>query len=232
MFEAEQVSFAERMQEVRTLHQIISELESPDPLQADSTRVIILRGLFYVLLYAGFEFAVNQIVSATLREISSAAVETAKLERPVFTLALNQQLMSLESGLNNSKWERRLKLFEAQAETKPCVINDSVLSMYLQNIGRDSLEQVFSCFGITAQIVPMPRYFGYLDELVEKRRAVSHGRTRAEDAGRGYRSAELLKRLDAVTDVVAHLENTFTTYVSERMYIAAAHRQQAGQAQS
>lgn len=224
MFEAEQLSFAERMQEARALHQIISELESPDPLQPDSTRVIILRGLFYVLLYAGFEFAVNQIVSATLREISSAAVETAKLESPVFALALHPQLDALENGASNSKWKKRQKLFEAQTQERPCVINDAVLSMYLQNIGRESLEQVFSCFGINDPVVPTPRHFGYLDELVEKRRAVSHGRTGAEEAGRGYRSGELLQRFNAVIDVVTHLQNTFSTYVSQRKYVAAAHR--------
>ena len=116
MFESEQVSFAERMQEVRALHQTISELESPDPLQPDPTRAVILRGLFYVLLYGGFEFAVNQIVSATLREISSAAVDIAKLEQSFFSLALNAQLMSIESGANQAKFERRLRLFEAQAQ--------------------------------------------------------------------------------------------------------------------
>ncbi len=224
MFEAEQLSFAERMREVRALHQIISELESSDPFQPDSTRVIIIRGLFFVLLYAGFEFAVNQIISATLREISSAAVETAKLDQPFFALALSPQLDSLENGASDTKWERRRKLFEAQTQEKPCIINDSLLSMHLQNIGRKSLEQVFSCFGITDPVVPTPRYFGYLDELVEKRRAVSHGRTGAEDAGRRYRSGELLQRLDAVIDVVAHLETTFATYVSQRRYLAAAHR--------
>ena len=224
MFEAEQVSFAERMQEVRALHQTISELESPDPLQPDPTRAVILRGLFYVLLYGGFEFAVNQIVSATLREISSAAVDIAKLEQSFFSLALNAQLMSIESGANQAKFERRLRLFEAQAQILPCAIDDTVLSMYLQNIDRDSLEQVFACFGITSPVVPAPRCFGYLNELVEKRRAVSHGRSGAEEAGRGYRSEELLRRLDAVLDVVAHLESTFATYISQRMYLAAVHR--------
>lgn len=224
MFEAEQVSFAERMLEVRALHQTITELESSNPLQPDPTRAVILRGLFYVLLYGGFEFAVNQIVSATLREISSAAVDISKLQQPFFALALHPQLTSIESGMNQAKWKRRIKLFEAQSQIKPCVIDDTVLSMYLQNIDRESLEQIFACFGIRTPVVPTPRYFGYLDELVEKRRAVSHGRSGAEEVGRAYRSAELLQRLDAVVDVVAHLESTFTTYVTRRLYVAVAHR--------
>lgn len=224
MFEAEQMTFAARMQEVRGLHQTITELESSDPLQPDPTRVVILRGLFYVLLYGGFEFAVNQIVSATLREISGAAVDTSKLQQSFFVLALHPQLTAIESGANQAKWKRRIKLFETQVQIGPCVIDDAMLSMYLQNINRDSLEQVFACFGISTPVVPSSRHLGYIDELVEKRRAVSHGRSGAEEVGRAYRSAELLQRLDAVLDVVAHLKNTFTIYVSQRMYLAALHR--------
>lgn len=224
MFAAARISFSERMLEVRTLLQTISELESPDPLKPDSTRVIILRGLFYVLLYGGFEFAVNQIVSTTLRNINSTATKSSQLHQNFFVLALNPQLMSIESGANQAKWDRRLRLFEAQAQNSACFIDESMLSMYLQNIDRQSLEKVFCCFGIAAPVVPLQRHFGYLDELVEKRRAVSHGRSSAEDAGRSYRSAELLQRLDAVVAVVAHLESTFSEYVARRMFVAEAHR--------
>ena len=112
----------------------------------------------------------------------------------------------------------------ASSSATQCASTRRVVSMYLQNIDRDSLEQVFACFGITSPVVPAPRCFGYLNELVEKRRAVSHGRSGAEEAGRGYRSEELLRRLDAVLVVVAHLESKFATYISQRMYLAAVHR--------
>jgi hypothetical protein len=55
MFEVERAASNERLQEVRLMHQLISEMESPDPLQPEPDRVLVLRGAFFVLLYAYFE---------------------------------------------------------------------------------------------------------------------------------------------------------------------------------
>ena len=224
MFEAEQSLFAERIQEVRVLHQAISELESTDPLQPDPNRVLVLRELFFVLLYGCFEVTVNQLVSAALREISGSGVKTRHLEAALFSLALDPQLTSVESGASRGKWKRRIELFDVQAAEDACLVKDSILAMYLQNIGRESLEQVFRCFGIMQSVVPSSRQSGYLDELVEKRRAVSHGRSSAEEVGRAFRSPELSLRITAVTEVIGHLQGVFTTYIDQKMFVADPYR--------
>jgi RiboL-PSP-HEPN len=224
MFEVERAASNERLQEVRLMHQLISEMESPDPLQPEPDRVLVLRGAFFVLLYAYFESSVNRLVSATLNQISSAAVSTSHLRSVVYSLALNPKLMSLESVGQGSKWKHRVELFLAQGAPAHCSINDGVLAMYLQNIWPHSIEQVFACLGVSAPPVPSGRHIGYLNELVEKRNAVSHGRASATEVGRRYRSPELLTRQDAVAEVVTHVEAALASYLEAKLYVADGHR--------
>ena len=225
MFDAERAAATERLQEVRALYQLVTAQESElDPRQPEPDQLLVLRGLFFVLLYAYFESSVNRFVSATLNHVSGAAILTKHLQVALYSLALNPTLTALESSGKNTKWRHRVALFADQDSSDRCAINDVVLSIYLQNIWHASLLQVFSCLGIREQVVPSNRHIGYVDELVDKRNAIAHGREAAADVGRRFRSSELLVRLDAVAEVVAHLEASLTTYLDQKLYIADSHR--------
>ena len=224
MFEIQRIASAERLQEVRLLHQVIAAMESPAPLQPDSDRVLVLRGLFFVHLYGYFESAVNSLVNTTLIAISDVRVSLCHLAYPVYTIALDSHLTSIGNTPGRGKWKKRSQLFEKQCSTTPCVIDDSALALYLQNISVPSLEQVFSCFGISRSVVPTNAHTGYVNELRENRNSVAHGRESSVVVGKRHRSNELLIRIDRIHEVVVHLQNVLQEYFQSKNFIAADYR--------
>ena len=66
MFATQRRESSIRMNELRGLLDVIKLQESSDPQIPDPAEVLILRGLFYVHLYAVFEFSVNQAVQRFL----------------------------------------------------------------------------------------------------------------------------------------------------------------------
>ncbi len=181
MFAVQRQASAQRLQEVRLLHQIITSMEGTDPLQPDPDNAVLLRGLFFVELYGYFEYSVNQFVSATIGIISSAGVSFSHMESVFYSIALDAPLTSVQTTQGSAKWKKRVELFTQQSASGPCAVNDVVLGAYLQNIWVASLEQVFSCFGIVGAVVPSNRHRDYIDELTDKRNAVAHGRESSVD---------------------------------------------------
>jgi hypothetical protein len=57
-------------------------------------------------------------------------------------------------------------------------------------------------------VVPDPRFLGRIEELVENRNAISHGRRTAEDVGRQYSTPELEARIDDVGSIATYLIDT------------------------
>lgn len=224
MLDAERKSAYTRIKEVTGLLECIRRLESPDPLVPDSYDVHVLRGLYYVHLYAAFEHSVNNGVEGFIRNITKLGVKTTHLEHPLFSIALDSQLTSLKDIGELKKWERRLDVFNKQQSEDECMLNDSVFGQYLQNVWFKSLEQVFQCLNIPSPAVPHPMYGLSIDEIVEKRNAVAHGRESPADVGRGTRSPELQLKLDSITTVVQHMFECFENALTSRTFIVSHHR--------
>lgn len=213
-----------RIGEVRSTLDVIKTLEVPSGSTAtDSDQVHILRGLYFVHLYSALEFAVNQCVQTTFREISAKKVPFAQLEKNFYILALDPRFASIRDCANDAKWSKRSELITQQFSTEQCVVSDTLLSNYLQNVWHDSLVTVFDCFSIKHPPTPDPRHKYYLDELVEKRNQVAHGRTSPLDVAKGMRSPELELRLNEVSKVIDHIFDCFEKYVSALQFIASAH---------
>ena len=191
---------------------------------ADTHEVLILRGLYYVHLYAAFEHSVNQGVQSFLKAVTNLRVSTAHFELPLFSVALDSQLSSLGDVGEAKKWGRRLDIFNRQNSEGKCVLNDTVFGLYLQNVWIENLQQVFNCLNIPDPVIPDPRLGPYVEEIVEKRNIVAHGRESPAIVGRGTRTPELKIRLDAIAEVVQHIFDCFEKGLTTRSFIAPQHR--------
>lgn len=70
------------------------------------------------------------------------------------------------------------------------------------------LNTIWRVFGIDKPIVPEMIHLGRIEELVENRNAISHGRKTAEEVGRRYSIAELEKRIDDVFALAKYIIST------------------------
>jgi hypothetical protein len=223
MLKTVSASSALRLNEVQVLlsHIVANELAPP---QIEPASVAILRGMFYVHLYGYFEYSINKAVESLLINISSKSIKYNELDHIFYAAALDAKFTSCESpGKRRAKWERRKNLLETQVSNGEVNIPDTMFSYDLQNIWTETLVYIFNVLGINIYPLPDKAYSGYIDELVDKRNAVAHGRESPALIGI-KRCAELQKILNVANETVAHVIACFEAYVSNLEMIKADHR--------
>lgn len=211
-----------RFNEVRILLNDITSREVPPP-SADVDTVMILRGLFYVHLYGAFEYSINNAVQLYLQSISSANVPYLHLEQMFYSVALDGRFMSILDRKASGKWDGRRALLVQQRSNDLCGLSDTLFSYDLQNIWYKTLVELFQSLGIDRHVLPNVRYRGYIDEVVEKRNAIAHGRESPLSVGT-VRSADLEKRYDAISTTAAYLIGCLASHLNGREFIDPAHR--------
>ncbi len=216
-----------RLAEVQKVLALIKKLESlattdHDPASAESAA--ILRGLFFVHLYGALEHAISLSVQVLLQEMTKAAIPYRRFEHNLHAVVLDDHFRSLaDSGLK-PRWPKRRELLAKQISAEPCSLNDTVFHDQLQNIWFKTLQAIFEYLCIQRDAVPEERMRGYIDEIVENRNAIAHGRQSAHGVGRRITSSDLDERLDAVIRVIDYVLSCFEEYLQNREFIDAQHR--------
>ncbi|HEK3479629.1 TPA: hypothetical protein SMW11_001400 [Pseudomonas aeruginosa] len=224
MFSNVRREVTERLAEVFVLMELITGAEA-NPPQPDSAEIKILRGLFYVHLYAALEFCVNKGVSRYLQELDGLNVVLSHFEARALTVALANKFSSLRGVGEDKRWSKSLELILAQSSGEIEKINDGLFGLYLQNVWPEKLEILFSCLGIDSPIVPDISYKLYLEEIVDRRNAIAHGRDSAMGVGTARRSQELQTRLTAVNDTCFYILDCLEEHCRNKGSIQAAHRE-------
>jgi hypothetical protein len=215
-----------RYVEVRRLLAHIKAVEQAKPNDAVAREdATFLRGLFFVHLYAAFEYSVSTAVTVLLEGISDLQVTYADLESLFYALALDPRFEAAAASGPDRRWQTRRELLLQQVSSDPCHLESSMLAGHLQNLWARTLEVIFECLCIDGPIVPEIRIRGYVDEVVNHRNAVSHGRSSASVVGRIVTSTELERVLEAILQITYHVIDRFEAYFTSRQFIASPHRE-------
>ena len=191
-----------RLAENQKLLALIRKLETQaanDKDQVSAENATLLRGLFFVHLYGTLEYSITLSVQVLLQEMTKVCVPYSSFEHLLHVVALDAQFRSLaEPGLK-SKWQKRKELLNKQISSESCSLNDTVFQDQLQ-------------------------MRGYIDEIVDNRNAIAHGRQSAQEVGRRTTSTDLDERLRATTKVVNHVIESFDDYLEKRHFVDSRHR--------
>jgi hypothetical protein len=212
-----------RLGEVFQLLEHIRQLEATPPTP-DPAEARILRGLFFVHLYAALEFTVNQGTQHFLQAVDALNVPPAHLEPSFFSVALDSSFSAFRNVGEDKRWAARLKLINQQSSAAAQTISGDLFGLYLQNIWIEKLDVLFRCFNIDQPVVPDPSYRLYVDELVDRRNGVAHGRFSALGIGGTRRSPELLIRYNAIAATCSHILDCLDQQHTSRGVVATAHR--------
>jgi hypothetical protein len=216
-----------RLAEVRKLLAHIKRLEATASAERDSVSAeaaMVLRGLFVVQLYGVLEYAMTLSVQVLLQEITRLGVPFMHFEQHLFTVALDSEFRSIVDSGWNSKFAKRKNLLQKQVSGSPCTMNDTVFHDQLQNIWFGTLKNVFECLCIPAEPVPERRIKGYIDEIVDARNEVAHGRSSATMVGRTKSSAELEERMNAIAHLIDYIIMSFDSYLTNREFVRPSNR--------
>ncbi|WP_143498323.1 MAE_28990/MAE_18760 family HEPN-like nuclease [Pseudomonas sp. Irchel s3b5] len=213
-FEGVRVLSRERLAEVQQLLNHIVSLEPVDVTTPHPPEVKILRGFSYVHLYAALEKSINKVVQLTLRLIASHNTPAKDYKLSFGSVAARGRLQAFKGCRYKAYNDNASSIFSSLESNEIMNIDEFQFSDVLMNVWTNSILEVFNSFGISSFVVE-PRVRTTIDELVENRNKVAHGRESALVAGERHRSKILRDKFSIVTSlidsVIAHLEDFYNT---------------------
>jgi hypothetical protein len=214
-----------RLAEARSMFGLlkVDEGSQPEIPRNDSISATI-RGMIYVSLYGALEYCVEQGVQGLLNFITASRVQNAHLAYSVNVVALDPFLTSVRNIGEKKKWPSRRALFEKMAASSVCTIPDTAFGTFLHNVHPSTIQEIFHCFGIDLPPTPEPRQIGYLQEIVDKRNAVAHGRDTATEVGEGQTVADLQLRMEAVYAECIYFLSALEEHASDLRFVRPRYR--------
>lgn len=202
-----------RIRDVRTLLRVIRRLSPGGRAAVVSPEVLILKGLFFVHLYSALEFTVTGAVQGVIHAINSSSHLVCDCHPQFLSMALHAECESM-AGVGKSKtWERRWHLFSRVFSTVRVEIDDTLMPTDGRNIGYAQLQSIWTSFNVDVPVLPRMSLRGRLEELVNNRNAIAHGREAAAAVGGRYSTRDLETRLSDVQEICEHVMTSLESCV-------------------
>lgn len=176
----------------------------------DTTRV--LKGLIFVQLYAVYEFTVVGIVRAALAEIKQRATPINTLRLELLALALHPEVSAVAECSLQRRWSTRIELFQRTDSSDAIGIDDTVFPADGSHYRPAQLQTIWALFGISEPIVPRLRLLPLIEELVDNRNAIAHGRKTGAEVGKSYTDGEIENKILATQEICLHLIQTMEAF--------------------
>jgi len=201
---------------------LLTELKllEPAPGQPVPASVNVQKAMFLVALYAAWEFAITRTVTDSANIITQKQVRCCDLATAMFPLAMDPEIKSISTpGGRDKKWIRRSALFSRAANGSPATIYESALTSELGNVWAKALRQVYEAFGLPDSPFYEANVDKRIDELVEKRNSIAHGRIAPADVGRDYTSGMLESLLLKIESQKNATISHFETFIAAKAYV-------------
>lgn len=189
------------------------DIQAPVPLEGK-----ILNGLYYVQLYSAIERTVNEVVQRTLSHINAVGIQNDHAQTSFCTVTLFAEMMSIRDSASRSFLEKASNVFARQADQSRARINETCLSLFLQNIRMKTLDELSDAFGIQRLNID-PRIRTTLNEIADNRNKVAHGRESASIVGERHRSAVLREKTDQIETLLYTLIDAFEAFYIQKSFI-------------
>jgi hypothetical protein len=202
---------------VQRVRQYLTEIEEGDSAPGSGKPTAPdLKGLFFVYLYGVYEKALDGAFREAVAGVNAHRLPFNSLRPELLAIALDGRFDSLESAPKSPKrWQRRLELSTAIFGADEVAIPDAgTVPQDGSHMRVQQIRTMWSLFGINAPAVPEPRHVGRIEELVEQRNKIAHGRERPDTVGRNFTVADLETRVNDIEAVCLYVVRTLDTHVS------------------
>lgn len=207
-----------RFNEVQLYLNYLTSLEPDEINEPHGLELKIQRGLFYVHLYAALEKSINDVVETTLILISSKSVKGVHYSQQFSSVAFYDKLKSFKDSSYTKFLIKSSDIFEEARSSRVTKINDSAFSSILQNVWSRTLEEIYICFGMkNLNVTAQER--ATIDEIVDKRNAVAHGRESAAVVGERHRCNILREKHNILSEVVIRIVDDMEYFYLSKSYI-------------
>lgn len=205
-----------RLRDVRLFLDMIKKSPNPQYLQQE---IKIAKGLFFVHLYGAYEYTVTLSIQKAIEVINSMNCRIDACQTLFLSMIFDSECKSLSTVGRNNQWSKRWELFERIKSVDLVSIDSTIFSIECQNIKYRQLECFWKNFCIKAPVLPRMLLKGRIDELVENRNAIAHGRESPANVGGRYSIDELEKRYTDIDEVCTYIIQSFETCLNNKDFL-------------
>ncbi len=204
----------------------LGNIEQAEPKDANTEtppQLQIQKGMYYVHLYAALEKTINEVVEQTLTIIKERNVKNKHYTIPFNTISLNGKLQAFKIAGYKDYTNKSIEIFNSIEKEEILEISNTVLSTNLMNIWHKTIQQTLLCFGIPELRFSAQTKFT-IDEIVDKRNAVAHGRDTPTKIGERYRTPILRQKTNEIENVVDLFISAFESFITNQDYLKAEYK--------
>lgn len=213
-----------RFNESNTLLTLIkSNEESIIPPAMETIEHKIIKGIFYVNLYACIEYTFNELCVRTLTLIKSKNILYNHLENKFLTVALSSNLQTVRDCNSKKFLDKASDMFYLSESIDVANFNETFVNQYLFNIWGKTFNQLTKTLGVSSFTIT-PREITTFDEIVENRNIVAHGRELAQTIGSSPNYTDLKSKYDLVFDTLNRYLLHFETFYNNKEFIKLTNR--------
>ena len=175
------------------------------------------KGLAFVQMYAMYEFTLHGVVEASIDAVCQLGLTLGELRRELTALFLGNEFTSIRDCGAERRWKlQTLVMIKASSTTSAASCGSKVFPSDGSHYRRSQLQSIWEIFGVTCSIVPSGRMYPLIDELVENRNAIAHGRRTPDDVGRGYSETDIDKKIQETRNLCVHIVDSLAIHCSRK----------------
>nr|CDQ34864.1 hypothetical protein BN993_04331 [Virgibacillus halodenitrificans] len=183
----------------------------------------VQKGLFYVHLYSALEKSVNVATETAIQLIMQNFVSGAHYITGIGPVILHPKLQGLKDSASKSYFKKSYEVFERAQLDMPVPVEDTIFSSNLQNVWPKTLDELLKCFGMPGFQLSQSESLA-LNEVVDKRNAVAHGRLSASSVGEGHNTEVLSQRYVTIRQVIIRFIDELEDYIDNKLFIDPSYR--------
>ncbi|MDO6814269.1 MAE_28990/MAE_18760 family HEPN-like nuclease [Cobetia amphilecti] len=208
----------ERFNEVRIFLGYLIEQEPNEPAIPDSPEFKIQKGLFYVQLYSALEKTINDAVEKALLYIAEKSILASHYSESFYAVVLKDKLKSFKDSGYKKFFDGAVSIFAETRSQNTVKIDETIFANSLQNVWAKSIKTIFIVFGKYDFQLDRSSELA-IDEVVNKRNAVAHGRESALTVGESHTVSTLQDRYNTIRQVCISVIDELEDFCSSQVYI-------------
>lgn len=223
-FDSTRALAAERLNEALVYLNHIQTCEPPPP-QPGSLELKIMKGLFIVHLYGALEKITTEALQLLLRKICSIQPKNSDVALPFNVISMSKKWKSVKDSGYKDIFPRMTEFFLSIESQNFHGIEETLFADRLQNIWAKTFEDILGALGMTnGEFRLTASEIALIDELVDKRNAVAHGRESAASVGEKYQCEDLRRKHAHVLVLINNFIEQLDLYFQNRSFIQPALR--------
>src|SRR5438105_4682085 len=207
MFASLRSEFVTRFAQVSDTWRVLNDLEAEELAERMTQPGLRgIKGLFFVQLYSVYEYVIINSFAAVVRQFNGYSIPFQRVRRSLLCLGLHPSFQAIQDLSERRGWQKRVELLMLCDSTVSSSVQDSLFPRDESHFRAAQLNLICEILGLpSGKLLPNPRVVGWIDEVVENRNAISHGRETADAVGGRYSSTDLDDRLKQLNLLGNHI---------------------------